>query len=57
MFDSFKSFAQNIDSGYTLEPPQRAVLMSTHNLCFGAKIRNEIPVRKINTPIYPIFTI
>ena len=25
--------AQNIDCGYSLEPPQR-VLTSTHNLCF-----------------------
>ena len=29
--DIFLIFAQNIDCGYTLE--------STHNLCFGAKIR------------------
>ena len=34
------SFAQNIDCGYTLEP--EAVLMSTHNLCFGAKIRKNV---------------
>ena len=32
-------FAQNIDCGYTLEPPSEAVLTSTHNLCFKAKIR------------------
>ena len=51
-FDIFLIFAQNIDCGYTLEPPQghrlwvhvrtaskEAVLTSTHNLCFGAKIR------------------
>ena len=39
-FDIFLIFAQNIDCGYTLEPPRReAVLTSTHNLCFGAKIR------------------
>ena len=31
--DIFLIFAQNIDCGYTL------VLTSTHNLCFGAKIR------------------
>ena len=30
-------FAQNIDCGYTLE----AVLTSTHNLCFRAKIRKK----------------
>ena len=29
--DNFLIFAQNIDCGYTLEPP--------HNLCFRAKIR------------------
>ena len=41
----FLIFAQNIDCGYTLEPPHRggarrfygeAVLTSTHNLCFAA---------------------
>ena len=32
--DIFLIFAQNIDCGYTLEPPQ--LLVSTHNLCFGA---------------------
>ena len=40
----FLIFAQNIDCGYTLEPP--------HNLCFGAKIR-----RKKYTPVNPSFTI
>ena len=31
---------QNIDGGFSLEPPQReAVLTSTHNQCFRAKIR------------------
>ena len=39
IFDIFLIFAQNIDCGYTLEPPREAVLTSTHNLCFGAKIR------------------
>ena len=29
--DDFLSFGQNIDCGYTLEPP--------HNLCFRAEIR------------------
>ena len=37
-FVYFHIFAQNIDCGYTLEPPQEAVLTSTHNLCFRAKI-------------------
>ena len=35
-FDIFLIFAQNIDCGYRLA---EAVLTSTHNLCFGAKIR------------------
>ena len=35
IFDSFLIFAQTIDCEYTLEP----LLTSTHNLCFGAKIR------------------
>ena len=38
--------AQNVDCGYTLEP----VLTSTHNLCFGAKIRKKY------TPVSPSFT-
>ena len=29
--------AQNIDCGYSLEPPRRVVLTSTHNLCFEQK--------------------
>ena len=49
IFDIFLIFAQYIDCGYTLEP---AVLTSTHNLCFGAKIR------KIGTPLQtPSFAI
>ena len=38
----FNIFVQNIDCGYTLEPPQEAVLTSTQNLCFGAKIINNV---------------
>ena len=53
IFDIFLIFAQNIDCGYTLEPPRRggdAVLTSTHNLCFEAKIR------KIGIPLHsPVF--
>ena len=30
-------FAQNVDCGYA-----EAVLTSTHNLCFGAKIRKQL---------------
>ena len=32
--DIFHISAQNIDCGYSLEPPGKAVLTSTHNLCF-----------------------
>ena len=47
IFDNFLIFAQNIDCGYTLEPPRRGG--STHNLCFGAKIRKiGIPLQ---TPV------
>ena len=46
-FDIFLIFAQNIDCGYTSD---EAVLTSTHNLCFGAKIR------KIGIPLHtPVF--
>ena len=46
-FDIFLIFAQNIDCEYTLE----AVLTSTHNLCFGAKITKiGIP---LHTPVFP----
>ena len=37
-FNIFLIFAQNIDCGYTSE----AVLTSTHNQCFGAKIRKIV---------------
>ena len=51
-FDIFLIFAQNIDCGYTLEPPRRGGLTSTHNLCFGAKIR-----KNRYTLAYPSFAI
>ena len=39
----FLIFAQNIDCGHTLEPPHnKAVLTTTHNLCFRAKIRKNV---------------
>ena len=47
-FDTFLIFAQNIDCGYMLEPGE-AVLTSTHNLCFEAKIR------KIGLPLQTFF--
>ena len=42
----FLIFAQNIDCGYTLG---EADLTSTHNLCFGAKIR-KIGI-SLHTPV------
>ena len=45
-FFFFLIFAQNIDCGYN-----EAVLTSTHNLCFGAKVRKKY------TPVNPSFTI
>ena len=46
MFNIFLKFAQNIDCGYPLEPPRgEAVLTSTLNICFGAKLRKiDIPL-------------
>ena len=41
-FNIFLIFAQNIDCGYTLEPPTEVVLTSTHNLCFEAKIKKKV---------------
>ena len=37
VFDYFHTFAQNIDWWYN-----EAVLTSTHNLCFRAKIRKNV---------------
>ena len=52
----FHISAQNIDCGYSLEPPRfrlsEAVLTSTHNLCFWAEIR-----KIMYTPVNPSFTI
>ena len=44
--DIFHNSAQNIDCGYSWEPP------SSHNLCFWAKIR-----KLMYTPVNPSFTI
>ena len=48
--DIFLIFAQNIDGWYTFE--SEVVLMSTHNLCFRAKIRKKKYTR-VN-PSFPI---
>ena len=37
--DIFQIFAQNIDCGYSLEPPRRGGSNEYHNLCFGAEIK------------------
>ena len=51
--DIFHISAQNIDCGYSLEPPRReAVLTSTHIICFWAEIR-----KIMYTPLNPSFTI
>ena len=41
--DNFYIFAQNIDCGFILEPLAKAVLTSTHKLCFGKKVDPCIP--------------
>ena len=51
-FDIFYISAQNIDCGYSLEPPPEAVLTSTHNLCFWAEIRKVMYI-----PVKPSFAI
>ena len=48
----FHISAQNIDCGYSLEPPRRGGSKNTHNLCFWAEIR-----KMMNTPVNPSFTI
>ena len=46
--DIFLIFAQKIKGGFTLEPPYRGVLTSTHNLSFGGK------TRKIGIPLHTL---
>ena len=48
----FHISAQNLDCEYSLELPQKAVLTSTHNLCFWTEIR-----KIMYTPVNPSFTI
>ena len=50
--DIFHISAQNIDCGYSLEPPRRGGSKSTHDLCFLAEIR-----KRMYTHTNPIFTI
>ena len=41
VFIIFLFLLQNIDCGYSLEPPHEAVLTCTHNLCFEQKYENS----------------
>ena len=50
--DIFHISAQNIDCGYSLEPPRRGGSNEYDNLCFGAEIR-----KIMYTPANPMFTI
>ena len=52
--DIFHISAQNIDCGYSLEPPHltEAVLTSTNNLCVWAEMR-----KIMFTPVNPSFTV
>ena len=50
--DIFHISAQNIDCGYSLEPPRRGGSNEYHNLCFWAEIR-----KIMYTPVNPSFTI
>ena len=50
--DIFHIPAQNIDCGYSLEPPRRGGSNEYQNLCFWAEIR-----KIMYTPVNPSFTI
>ena len=39
--DSCHTSAQNIDCGYSLEPPRRGGSNEYHNICFRAKIKKN----------------
>ena len=49
--DIFHIFAQNIDCGYSLEPPRRGGSNGTHNICFWAEIK-----KIMYTPVNPSLT-
>ena len=51
-FDSFLIFAQNIDCGYTLEPPQRGGSNEYPQSMFWSKNK-----KNRYTPAYPSFAI
>ena len=46
--------AQNIDCGYSLEPPRRAVLTSTYNPCFEQKYENYQSFSSENFPFMEV---
>ena len=50
--DIFHISAQNIDCGYSLEPPRWGGSNEYHNLCIWAEIR-----KIMYTPVNPSFTI
>ena len=50
--DIFHISVQNIDCGYSLEPPRRGGSNEYHNLCIWAEIR-----KIMYTPVNPSFTI
>ena len=51
-FDSFLIFAQNIDCGYTLEPPRRGGSNEYPQSMFWSKNK-----KNRYTPAYPIFAV
>ena len=51
-FDIFLIFAQNIDCGYTLEPPRRGGSNEYPQSMFWSKNK-----KNRYTPVFPIFTI
>ena len=52
MFDIFLIFAQNIDCGYTLEPPRRGGSNEYPRAMFWSKNK-----KNRYTPAYPIFAV
>ena len=41
IFDSFLIFAQNIDCGYTLEPPRRSIFWSPQSMFWSKNKKNS----------------
>ena len=53
--DIFHISAQNIDCGYSIEPPRRGNSNEYHHLCFLAEIR-KIMYTPVNETVNPSFT-